>query len=350
MEVDYMIVGQGIAGTVLADHLMNDGFSVLVFDDPSHSNSSRVAGGLYNPITGRKMVKTWLADELFPYLIDYYKDLETRIGSEFLVDVPIYRPFVSIEELNEWMGKSSEPAFQPFIREVYGSSKFGKHIRDKFGGLLLNQSGYLNTGGMIESFRAYLSGKNALREQSFDPENLELKEGGVAYGAYTAGKVIFCDGPLTASNRFFSWLPLSPVKGELLYIKVSEAFEAIYNRGVFIIPIGDGICKVGATYDHINLNRMATEKARKQLIEKLDGLIDIPYEVVDQVAGIRPATKDRRPFIGIHPEHAQIGIFGGLGTKGVSLAPYFARQFVEHMTKSEELKMEANIQRFFSLY
>lgn len=350
MEVDYMIVGQGIAGTVLADHLINDGFSVLVFDDPAHSNSSRVAGGLYNPITGRKMVKTWLADDLFPYLIDYYKGLETRLAVDLLEDVPIYRPFVSIEELNEWMGKSSESAFQPFIREVYGGSKFGKHIRDEFGGLLLNQSGYLNTGRMIESFRAYLSGKNALREQSVDPEELELNSEGVAYGEYWARRVIFCDGPLISSNRYFSWLPLSPVKGELLYIKVGEEFEAIYNRGVFIIPIGDGICKVGATYDHINLNRKATEKARKQLIEKLDGLINIPYKVVDQVAGIRPATKDRRPFIGIHPEYAQLGVFGGLGTKGVSLAPYFAKQFVEHMTKSEELKMEANIQRFFSLY
>lgn len=350
MEVDYIIVGQGIAGTVLADHLISSGFRVLVYDDPTQSNSSLVAGGLYNPITGRKMVKTWLADELFPYLINYYKDLEARLGTEFLMDVPIYRPFVSIEELNEWMGKSSEPAFQPFIKEVFGASRYGSHIRDEYGGLLLNQSGYLNTGKMIRAFRAYLLAENALVEQSLDAERLEITDDKVIYGEHLARRVIFCDGPVLSSNRYFNWLPLSPVKGELLFIRFAEDFEAIYNRGVFIIPIGDGICKVGATYDHYNLDQRTTEKARKQLIEKLDTLISIPYEVVDQVAGIRPATKDRRPFVGIHPEHDQLGVFGGLGTKGVSLAPFFAKQFVEYMIKSKELKMEANIQRFFSLY
>ncbi|MCE7991247.1 MAG: FAD-binding oxidoreductase [Roseivirga sp.] len=350
MEVDYIVVGQGIAGTVLTDHLMKEGFSVLVYDDQSYSNSSRVAGGLYNPITGRKMVKTWLADELFPYLLTYYKGLELRLSTRFLVDTPIYRPFVSIEEQNEWMGKSSDPAFQPFIRQVFGSSQFGEHIYDEFGGLQLDQSGYLNTKGMIVAFREYLLTKNALVEQSFDAESLELTEEGTRYKGVLASKVIFCDGPLLSSNKYFSWLPLSPVKGELLFIRVSEDFEAIYNRGVFIIPIGGGICKAGATYDHFNLDQKTTERARKQLIEKLDGLIKIPYEVVDQVAGIRPATKDRRPFVGIHPKYSQLGVFGGLGTKGVSLAPFFAKQFVEHLTKSEELKMEANIQRFFSLY
>lgn len=350
MEVDYIVVGQGIAGTVLADHLIEGGFRVQVYDNQSHSNSSRVAGGLYNPITGRKMVKTWLADELFPYLLTYYKNLEQRLATRFLVDTPIYRPFVSIEELNEWMGKSSDPVFQPFIKRVYGGTQYADQISNEFGGLLLDQSGYLNTREMITAFREYLLAKNALEEQSFDAESLELTEEGARYKGVLAGKVIFCDGPLLSSNKYFSWLPLSPVKGELLFIRVSEDFEAIYNRGVFIIPIGDGICKVGATYDHFNLDQKTTERARKQLIEKLDGLIKIPYEVVEQVAGIRPATKDRRPFVGIHPKHGQLGVFGGLGTKGVSLAPFFARQFVEHLTKSEELKMEANIQRFFSLY
>lgn len=350
MEVDYIIVGQGIAGTVLADHLIENGFSVLVYDDQVHSNSSRVAGGLYNPITGRKMVKTWLADDLFPYLLTYYQDLETRLKTQFLMDVPIYRPFVSIEELNEWMGKSSDSAFQPFIKEVYGASHFGEHIADDFGGLLLGQSGYVDTKQMVGAFRAYLLAKNALVEQSFDTHALELTAEGARYKECSARRVIFCDGPLISSNTYFKWLPLSPVKGELLFIKLAEDFKAIYNRGVFIIPIGNGICKVGATYDHYNLDLTTTERARKQLIEKLDALIKVPYEVVDQVAGIRPATKDRRPFVGIHPEHSQLGVFGGLGTKGVSLAPFFAKQFVEHLTKSGELKTEVNIQRFFSLY
>ena len=350
MEVDYIIVGQGIAGTVLADHLLNTNHSVLVYDEASLSNSSKVAGGLYNPITGRKMVKTWLADALFPYLISYYTDLQDRLGTRFLMETPIYRPFLSVEELNEWMGKSAEPGFQPFILEVKGGSAFGDHIKDDFGGLLLAQSGYVDTAELVKAYREYLLAQSALIEQSFDTSKLEITADGVRYDGHSAGKVIFCDGPVLGSNAYFDWLPLSPVKGELLYIKVNEPFRAIYNRGVFIIPIGDGICKVGATYDHHNLDSITTQRAKKQLLEKLSELIRVPFEVVGQVAGVRPATKDRRPFVGVHPEHKALAVFGGLGTKGVSLAPYFARQFVEHMTKRTELHEEVNIQRFFSLY
>lgn len=350
MKWDYIIVGQGIAGTVLADHLIQAGKKVLVYDNPSISNSSRVAGGLYNPITGRKMVKTWLADELFPYLLQYYRDLEQRLGVSFVKDIPIYRPFLSVEELNEWMGKSADPSFQPFIKEVSTSARYGSHINDGFGGILLDQSGYLNTSLLVETFRKYLLEKRTLIEQSFEPNDIEFSGTGVMYQGRWAQKLIFCDGPALVDNKFFDWLPLRPVKGELIFIEVSEPFRAIYNRGVFIIPLGNGLCKVGATYDHKSLNNSPTKEAKDQLIEKLDSLIRVPYEVVNQVAGIRPATRDRRPFIGIHPEFEALAVFGGMGTKGVSLAPHFARQFARSLTSEIEVMEEANIERFFSLY
>ncbi len=350
MEVDFIIVGQGIAGTVLADHLIQCGKRVLVFDEPGLSNSSKVAGGLYNPVTGRKMVKTWLADDLFPYLLDYYRDLQNRLSSRFLIETPIYRPFLSIEEQNEWMGKSSEVTYKPYVKRVFDQSGYGDHIKDEYGGLLLDQSGYVDTALMVDSFRTYLLEEGSLIEQVFDDSRLEFSEDGVRYLGHTADKVIFSDGPLLTRNKFFHWLPMRPVKGELIFIKVQEDFKAIYNRGVFIIPLGGGICKVGATYDHQNLDNEATEKAKAQLIEKLSGLIKLPFEVVNQVAGIRPATKDRRPLLGVHPENERIAVFGGLGAKGVSLAPYFGKQFVEYLTNENELPEAANIKRFFSLY
>src|SRR5690554_6593820 len=108
MEVDFLLVGQGIAGTVLSYRLIEAGKKVHVVDMAEENNCSRVAAGLYNPVTGRKMVKTWLADQIFPEIEPFYQELEETLNAKFIYSRPVYRPFSSIEEQNEWMGKSSD--------------------------------------------------------------------------------------------------------------------------------------------------------------------------------------------------------------------------------------------------
>ena len=80
-KVDYLIVGQGIAGSLLAYELEQAGRRVLVLNEEKENTSSNKAAGIYNPITGRKLVKTWLADELFPGLEGYYLGLEQTLGA-----------------------------------------------------------------------------------------------------------------------------------------------------------------------------------------------------------------------------------------------------------------------------
>ena len=350
METDYIVVGQGIAGTVLADTLIRQGKSVWVIDDPLLSNTSKVAGGLYNPITGRKMVKTWRADTIFPHLHAYYEDLQNRLGVAFYRPKSIYRPFVNMEEVNEWMAKSADPSYAPFIRQVCDVPAYPALVKDNFGGLMLDHCGYVAMEVLLNGFRAYLREKGILVEEIFDPNQVVVSSDSVSYKEMKAKKLIFCDGRLMSKNLFFDWLPLRPVKGELLLIRVKEMFDVIFNRGVFVIPLENGLCKAGATYDHQDLSDKVTVEGKVQLLEKLEGLLNTPFEMVKQVAGVRPATKDRRPFIGMHPVHDNIGIFNGFGTKGVSLVPYFAQQFAETLTSRTEVDSEVNIRRFFSLY
>ena len=75
---DILIVGQGLAGSLLALELEKRKKNVMIIDNNPSVSSSKVAAGLYNPITGSKMIKTWLADELFPNLSKYYQDLEKK--------------------------------------------------------------------------------------------------------------------------------------------------------------------------------------------------------------------------------------------------------------------------------
>jgi len=95
---DILIVGQGLAGSLLALELEKREKNVMILDNNPIVSSSKVAAGLYNPITGRKMAKTWLADELFPNLSKYYQDLEKKRNTRFNFTKTIYVPFIIIEK------------------------------------------------------------------------------------------------------------------------------------------------------------------------------------------------------------------------------------------------------------
>ncbi len=348
-QFDYIIVGAGIAGVTLASHLHRLGKRLLIFRGSQKNISSYVAAGLYNPITGRKMVKTWMADELFSDLEKFYRSCEQLTGSKFLLSKEIYRPFVSAEEQNEWMGKSADKNFVNFINQIHIKSTSAQ-VNDDFGGLSLNTTGFVNIPEYIESMLVFLSKHHTVSVDNFNYKELELSDANVTYNGHNAQKLIFCEGVNLLNNPYFDWLPLRPVKGELLLIRAKLSFNYILNRGVFVIPIGDDVYKVGSTYDHHDLTLQPTEKGKKQILEKLEVLLDADLEVVDHIAGLRPATKDRRPFVGIHPKYETIGVFNGLGTKGVSLAPYWSDQFVQSLEHHQKLNDEVNISRYFSLY
>jgi glycine oxidase len=344
---DYILVGQGLAGSCLALQLLERGKKVLVVDEEASQSSSLVAAGLYNPITGRQMVKTWNADVLFPYLQKFYRDIEQLTGAQFLVERPIYRPFFSIEEQNEWMGKSAGGEFGAFLQKVHIHSPIPDMAHDPFGGLELAMSGNLQIPSFLKAVRGYLQKIQGYVSQKMDDDAIELTETGVRVGAFTCQTLVYCSGLDTASNNFFSWLPFRPVKGEVLTIASDFPEDIILNRGVFVLPLGDGKFRVGSTYHHHTLDWKSSQEGRDEICANLEKIMARPYRIEDQVAGIRPATKDRRPMLGRHPHHETIAVFNGLGTKGVSLAPYYSQVMADHLVFGKELPVEVNCQRFF---
>ncbi|MEM9832556.1 MAG: FAD-dependent oxidoreductase [Bacteroidota bacterium] len=347
--VDVIIVGQGLAGTALSYHLMQAGCRVQIFNYTKSETASRAAAGLYNPITGRKMVKTWRADDIFPHIEPFYQELENLTGQKFLHPLPIYRPFLTNAERSDWSVQAVQPGYQPYIAQVYQQSNFSGFIHDPLGGILLQQSGYVDLPTFLSATQQYFSEQGIYQEEIFDVTRVRFERERVQYRDYRARYLIFCDGADGYRNSFFRWLPYRPVKGEILLIDTGKKSNIVFNRGIFIMPFGD-LYKVGSTYDHQDLTFASTERGRNTLEEKLNKLLDMPYRVVDQWAGVRPATHDRRPFIGLHPYHKTLGIFGGLGTKGVSLAPYFAQHFTHFLTQDASLDQEIDIYRFERFY
>ncbi|MDH5474393.1 MAG: FAD-binding oxidoreductase [Cyclobacteriaceae bacterium] len=348
-KFDYIIVGQGLAGTSLAFHLHKLGKKVLIIDEEKDNTSSKIAAGLFNPVTGRKMVLTWKAHQLFDYLNQFYKNIEQKLSESFLFNTTIYRPFVSLEEQNEWMGKSADENHTPFIKQLHTIPAYSQHLNDDFGGLELKNCGYLDIPKFLKASRTYFTNKEAVLNEKFDPSGLEISDN-VIYKNFNAKKIIFCTGIEEKSSTFFDWLPFSLVKGEVLEIIPKDNFNMIYNRGVFIMPRNNEKFLVGATYDTKDITYDKTEKGRNTLIDKLEIIFKPTYTIQGQRAGIRPATKDRKPFVGMHPELDKVGVFNGLGAKGVTLAPYFANQFADFLVNEKVIDVEANISRYYSLY
>jgi glycine oxidase len=345
MEVDFLLIGQGLAGTALSYRMWENNLSFMVLDTPERNNSSRIAAGLYNPVTGKKMVRTWLADQLFPEIEPFYGKLEDFLQKKFLVKKNIYRPFLSIEEQNEWMGHSGDPLLQPYFEKIYSSPLF-EDVHNPFGGIMLKNSGYLDINTLLDAYSEFLLKNKSLLQEEFEENKLEILPRGVRYKGILAKGIIYCNGLGAKESRFFTNMPFAPVKGEILDLRQDFYPEAIINRGVFRISLPNGLQRVGSTYSWHDLEEGPTERGKNELLEKLEKLIvNKKAEIQMHRSGIRPATKDRRPLLGKHPEHESVYIFNGFGAKGVSLVPYFSKMMMELLLQGKEPQKEVNIRR-----
>jgi glycine/D-amino acid oxidase-like deaminating enzyme len=275
--------------------------------------------------------------------------MERMLNASFLHEKAIYRPFGSAEEQNEWMGKSAGEEFGSYVSEVFLKETLD-HVKDHYGGIMLTQSGYLDIPVYLQAMKAYLSERQIIKKDTIEPEDLSFEESGVVFRETRYKKIIFCDGTFGGVNTFFDWLPFRPVKGELLEVSLDMSFPVIVNRGVFMLETMPGIFRVGSTYNNHELSWEPTTKGKEYLLEKLGKLIDGTPVVKRHYAGVRPATADRHPILGFHPGNETIGLFNGLGTKGVSLSPWFGEHFSGHLCGDHELDDEVNINRYFSLY
>lgn len=346
-QVDFIVVGGGLAGTCLSLQLWQRGKTVALFDQPERNRASAIAAGLFNPITNKVMNKTWRADELFVALEKFFGSVQQQIGVRFFFPTPLYRPFISVEEQNSWMAKSATPGFERYIKEIFLSNRFGLQVHDDFGGILLNHCGYVDVSTLLRAVRTLLAEKGCYFSEAFDLNKMNAHE--ASYGTLRAGSIIFCEGTANQHNPFFSWLPIHSLKGETLDIQMDTRLDAIYNRGVYVVPGSARQFKVGATYEH-NGKPGVSPEGRLELLTKLNTLLKVPYEITNQNWGFRPTIIDRKPVLGAHPDYPRLLIFNGLGTKGVSLAPHFSGMLADCLIGRGQIERDVNISRFYTLY
>lgn len=343
--IDYLIVGSGLAGLCFAETAIQNGSSVLVFDDASQ-NSSQVAGGMYNPVVLKRLSPTWKAIEFMAYADTFYADLEHRFNNTFDFKYPVCRIFHSVEEQNNWFQAADHPVLQKFL-DTNLVKEIPKGIDAPFGMGKVKHTGYVDTKQLLNSYRTMLNQQGLLLQESFNYNAIRFLEDGIEYKHQRFKQVIFAEGFGLHANPFFNQLPLEGTKGEVLIVRIPNfSTQYIVKAGVFIIPLGGDLFKVGATYHWTDKTSIPTSEGKEQLIAQLKEFLKLDFKVVDHLAGVRPTVSDRRPMIGKHPNHKNLYVLNGLGTRGVILGPNMAKYLYEHIEQNSPIDPLVDIKRF----
>lgn len=344
-------MGQGLAGSCLAFALLQQNQQVTVIDRGHKTASTSVAAGVFHPIQFRKLSKSWNADVMIPAVHRFFTEMETWIGESVLESREVLRLFASTEEFNNWYARSQEPEFEGFLSRDTVSSEDQPGLEiPHFGGLVLG-GGWVNLPLWLAAVRKRLLAAGALKEQTWDWEQLKLTEQGLVHPGIdfpeNAKGVIFCEGWQLPHNPFFNWLPFQGVKGEVLTIHCPGLqLNRIANRKLIVIPLGEDRYRIGSTNNWADIDLEISQTAREELLERLSEILKLPFEVLDQHAGIRPTVPDRRPLLGRHPHSPHLALFNGLGSRGVMYAPHYAEQMAAHLISGAALDPEVDLIRF----
>ena len=343
--LDYIIVGSGLAGIAFAETLLQNNKTFLVFENQSQ-NSSRIAAGLYNPVILKRFSQVWNANQQLEIAKEFYKSIEAKLHLQVDFEMPIYRKFFSIEEQNNWFAASDKPNLAPFLSGRVDYKKYAC-IDAPFGYGEVFKTGFVTTDVLLTSYHGYLKKLNLFNENSFDYQQLKIYDDYVAYQNLEATHIVFAEGFGMHANPFFNYLPLDGTKGEILIISAPDLdIDVIVNTSVYMLPLGNHLFKVGATYNWEDKTDVPTQEGKQELINRIKEILTCDFEIVAHFAGIRPTVRDRKPLVGTHSLHKNLHILNGLGTRGVMLAPSMAQDLYRYIEMGIPIDKAIDIKRY----
>jgi glycine oxidase len=336
---DVLVIGHGIAGAVVATLLRERGLRVHVFDRRLPGCASLAAAGVVNPVVLKRDVPSWRAAQLLPEAIAFYTANDRRLAMTTWHPLPLVKLFPTPHEADRWQRAMRHPGTEPFIDQRSQPEVDNAPLDHPHGHGTVHAAGWLDVPGFLVRLEECARAEGEFTGMEVTDDIIERFEGGIRIGAYTAPWTIRCTGA-------FHQLPgLVHVKGEGLTVHIPGlSLPCMIHRGVFLLPLGDDVYRVGATFAWDHVWSGLSEHGRSWLLEKLRAVTPATAEVIDHWWGVRPAAIDRRPIMGvIAPGEA---VLNGLGSRGVLLAPWCARHLIEHLFDGEPLDPEVSVARF----
>jgi glycine/D-amino acid oxidase-like deaminating enzyme len=343
MEVDYIIVGQGLAGSLLASALIQRGQKIVVVDNGWKNSASKVAAGLMTPLTGQRFTLTPEYPELFSFA---QKDLSSR---GIFRPIEVYRMFVDAEQRERGLKRAETVTCKPFIIKITERpEELSPHWNDNQGGALMHGA-WVDLPKLLQKNYEQLRQTHSIIRGEFQFRDLKLTDRGVQWKEVSARGIIFCDGYRSAIDGPFKYLPWQPVKGEAITFKSNAPdTSTVLNRQGWALPLGGGQWRVGSNWEWTELNEQPTsvqcEKFKKRFQEYFNKNVNV--EVTEHIAGVRPCTSDNHPFIGTHPQHKQLHLFNGLGPRGTLWAPKLAQEMADYLVNNGTLRSDCDLNRF----
>jgi glycine oxidase len=347
--IDYLIVGQGLAGSILAWLLEQHRQHVLMVDNASDGSASQIAAGIVNPVAGQRLVKHPRAERCLERARSLYAAIGNFFDCDFYFERPQIRLFTTEKERDLWAKRKSDPAYAPYLGDGFAANQDWFVPANRYGGFHQNACGYLDTRALLEAIRTHFRSKNQIIDCTFSWSEIWQTQTNIVWQGRKVRHLISCEGFRAGGNAYFSWLPFQFSKGEIVTCECTEPLpDTIVNCGKWLLPLPHRVFRCGATYQFTPLDSRPSAPARETLCSTVRRMLPphATFRVVAQQAGIRPGSLDKQPFAGMHPAYPRIGIFNGFGSRGVLTIPYYAERFVAHLLYNAELPPEIDLRRY----
>lgn len=327
---NFLIVGQGLAGSLLFWELFRKGYSVAVVDEGLPITSSKVAAGMFNPINTKRFTVSSKSETAIPEALELYRSMENELGISIIHMQNIYNVFGNNKEANDYTTKLDHPFFKQYTN---GNPEPEAHINQPFGAFEVGLSGWIDLKTMLAAVRSFIAENHVLLEERFEYNLLKQQEGKWIYKNITTETVVFCEGFNANSNPYFPDLNIIPCKGDVLEFEAPLLHPTrVIKKGIYIVPLGNGKFRCGSNYKWENADPQPYAADKEELEQKLKDLIDVPFTITAHIAAIRPTTKTRETVIAKHPIHSNMYALNGLGTKGVVNGVKCVNTFLEDKT------------------
>jgi glycine oxidase len=350
---DYLIVGQGLAGSIVAWLLIREGRRVIIADNQPESAASRTAAGIVNPVTGRRWVKPPLVDICLPAAHRLYDTFELQFNRPFFHEKGFLRVLRSEADRTVLRKRRADVGYADYFGDYLASGNSGYALDDPWGCVEQWGCGFLDTESLLDVLNHWFQERGCLVDEPFLFEDLDLDKTPLCWRGRPIQRVVFCEGARVVSNPWFRWLPFQLSKGDILTLASEIPMPRhIINREQWLLPIDDGIFKFGASYRWAPLDERPDPEAERQLLARFHTLFKpaVGAGVIRHQAGIRPGTRDKQPFVGVHPRDDRLCLCNGFGSKGVLLIPWYAQRLVDFLLHNTALPSHGDIRRYYALY